>query len=129
MPFKAVIRALVGGVAFAAALAFAQAPVEVSFYYPVAVGGPITKIIDGLAADFEKENPGIALRVQLRQWSTRTDQTVQVTLMHAAVGVMTHGAEFPHGEFPAVMPNPHLFQDGGTWRHRLNDDCDQQQQR
>ena len=38
--------------------ALAQAPVEVSFYYPVAVGGPITKIIDGFAADFEKENPG-----------------------------------------------------------------------
>src|SRR5436190_2506301 len=62
MPFKAVIRAVVGAVAFAAALAFAQAPVEVSFYYPVAVGGPITKIIDGFAADFEKENPGIKLK-------------------------------------------------------------------
>ena len=37
----------------------AQAPVEISFYYPVAVGGPITKIIDKFAADFEKENPGI----------------------------------------------------------------------
>jgi sn-glycerol 3-phosphate transport system substrate-binding protein len=29
------------------AVAFAQAPVEVSFFYPVAVGGPITKIVDG----------------------------------------------------------------------------------
>jgi sn-glycerol 3-phosphate transport system substrate-binding protein len=45
-----------------AALAFAQAPVEVSFFYPVAVGGPITKIIDGFAADFEKENAGIKLK-------------------------------------------------------------------
>ncbi len=43
-------------------VALAQAPVEVSFYYPVAVGGPITKIIDGYAADFEKENPGIKLK-------------------------------------------------------------------
>jgi sn-glycerol 3-phosphate transport system substrate-binding protein len=43
-------------------LALAQAPVEVSFFYPVAVGGPITKIIDGYAADFEKENPGIKLK-------------------------------------------------------------------
>jgi sn-glycerol 3-phosphate transport system substrate-binding protein len=40
----------------------AQAPVEVSFYYPIAVGGPIPKIIDGLVADFEKENPGVKLR-------------------------------------------------------------------
>ena len=59
------IRNIVG--AFAAVCAFvapaiAQAQVEVSFYYPVAVGGPITKIIDGYAAAFEKDNPGIKLR-------------------------------------------------------------------
>ncbi|MGH8799304.1 MAG: ABC transporter substrate-binding protein [Casimicrobiaceae bacterium] len=41
------------------AVSFAQAPVEISFYYPVAVGGPITKIIDKFATDFEKENPAI----------------------------------------------------------------------
>ncbi len=40
-------------------LAVAQAPVDISFYYPVAVGGPITKIIDKFATDFERENPGI----------------------------------------------------------------------
>ena len=40
-------------------LAVAQAPVDISFYYPVAVGGPITKIIDKFAVDFERENPGI----------------------------------------------------------------------
>jgi sn-glycerol 3-phosphate transport system substrate-binding protein len=45
-----------------ATVAGAQAPVEVPFFYPVAVGGPITKIIDGYAADFEKENPGIKLK-------------------------------------------------------------------
>ncbi|MGH8736570.1 MAG: ABC transporter substrate-binding protein [Burkholderiales bacterium] len=59
-------RLLLCATAFAAAAlfagtAFAQ-PVQVSFYYPVAVGGPITKIIDGLAADFEKENPGIEIK-------------------------------------------------------------------
>ena len=57
----AMLAALVG-----VAPALAQAPTpkatEVSFYYPVAVGGPITKIIDGLSADFEKENPGIKLK-------------------------------------------------------------------
>ena len=35
---------------------------EVSFYYPVAVGGPITKLVDSLTADFEKENAGIKLK-------------------------------------------------------------------
>ena len=40
-------------------VAFAQAQTEISFFYPVAVGGPITKFIDEFAADFMKENPGI----------------------------------------------------------------------
>jgi sn-glycerol 3-phosphate transport system substrate-binding protein len=48
--------------AAAGGAAFAQGTVEVPFFYPVAVGGPITKIIDGFAADFEKENSGIKLR-------------------------------------------------------------------
>jgi sn-glycerol 3-phosphate transport system substrate-binding protein len=63
MLFAKVRRWLAGFAAAAiAATAFAQAPVEVSFFYPVAVGGPITKTIDGYAADFEKENPGIKLK-------------------------------------------------------------------
>ena len=37
----------------------AQAATEFSFFYPVAVGGPIAKAIDGFAADFMKANPGI----------------------------------------------------------------------
>ena len=37
----------------------ARADTELTFYYPIAVGGPLTKVIDGLAAQFEKENPGI----------------------------------------------------------------------
>jgi sn-glycerol 3-phosphate transport system substrate-binding protein len=48
--------------AVAAGAAFAQAPVEVSFFYPVAVGGPITKIVDGFAGDFEKENATIKVK-------------------------------------------------------------------
>ncbi len=63
--FSSLLVRVIAGVAMLVATlvpASAQAPVEVSFYYPVAVGGPITKIIDGYAADFQKENPGIRLR-------------------------------------------------------------------
>ncbi|WP_332680700.1 ABC transporter substrate-binding protein [Bosea sp. (in: a-proteobacteria)] len=35
---------------------------ELSFFYPVAVGGPITKLIDAYAAGFEKENPTIKVK-------------------------------------------------------------------
>ena len=63
MKWNLVGRCVAGFVAAAlSALVLAQAPVEISFYYPVAVGGPITKIVDGLAADFEKENPGIKVK-------------------------------------------------------------------
>jgi sn-glycerol 3-phosphate transport system substrate-binding protein len=40
----------------------AQGTTEVSFFYPIAVGGPITKIIDGYAAEFEKANPTIKIK-------------------------------------------------------------------
>lgn len=39
------------------ASAWGQAPIEVPFYYPVAVGGPITKTIDAYAADFNQAHP------------------------------------------------------------------------
>src|SRR5688572_29214466 len=47
--------------AFAALLAttaWAQRT-ELTFYYPIAVGGPLTKVIDNLVAGFEKENPNV----------------------------------------------------------------------
>jgi sn-glycerol 3-phosphate transport system substrate-binding protein len=47
--------------AFLALPAHAEA-VDVEFYYPVAVGGPITKIVDDLAAQFNKENPDIHIK-------------------------------------------------------------------
>ena len=43
----------------AIAPAAAGTTADISFYFPVAVGGPITKIIDGYATDFQRENPTI----------------------------------------------------------------------
>jgi len=53
---------IVGAIAMALASSAMAKDVELSFYFPVAVGGPITKIIDGYATDFEKENPGIKIK-------------------------------------------------------------------
>jgi len=39
--------------------ASAAAAVDLTMYYPVAVGGPLTRIVDGLVADFEKQNPDV----------------------------------------------------------------------
>ena len=53
-------RSIAAALACFAATALAQT--EISFYYPIAVGGPVTKIVDQMAADFEKANPGIKVK-------------------------------------------------------------------
>jgi len=62
------------------AVAFAKT--EVSFYFPVAVGGPITKIIDQYAADFNKENPD--LNVTPVYSGTYQETIVKVLTAHKA---------------------------------------------
>ena len=37
----------------------AAAEVELTMYYPIAVGGPLTKVVDGIVEKFEAENPDI----------------------------------------------------------------------
>jgi sn-glycerol 3-phosphate transport system substrate-binding protein len=40
----------------------AEAAVNLTMYYPVAVGGPVTKTIDGMIAEFERSNPDIKVK-------------------------------------------------------------------
>ena len=53
------------------ALVRAQAATTVDFLFPVAVGGPITKIIDGYAQDFGREHPGITVSTRVRTETPR----------------------------------------------------------
>ena len=53
----AVAALLAGGLADTA-----EAKTKLTMYYPVAVGGPLTKIVDGMVADFMKENPDIDVK-------------------------------------------------------------------
>ncbi|TWO72214.1 ABC transporter substrate-binding protein [Caenimonas sedimenti] len=56
--WKAVLAALL----LAASGFAAAAPTEISFYFPIAVGGPMAKRIGALVGDFEKEHPDIRVR-------------------------------------------------------------------
>jgi sn-glycerol 3-phosphate transport system substrate-binding protein len=54
-------------IAIALVLAIAAGPVvaqgvEIAFYCPVVVGGPVTKIIEQMVADFARENGGITVK-------------------------------------------------------------------
>ncbi|HEY3100310.1 MAG TPA: ABC transporter substrate-binding protein [Methylomirabilota bacterium] len=59
---RAVAMALALGLAVLAGAAGAQQATEITFYYPIAVGGPITKIVDGYAEQFSKEHSTIRVK-------------------------------------------------------------------
>lgn len=53
-------QALLGGVSLSMlAFSSAAAQTEITFFYPVQVGGPLTDVIDGYVADFHAQNPDI----------------------------------------------------------------------
>ena len=64
MPHATSRRSLLIGASTLAmpAIARAQGVTEIEFYFPVAVGGPITKIIDGYTAEFMALNPKIKVK-------------------------------------------------------------------
>ena len=48
--------------AFLIAAVTAGSATELTMYYPVAVGGPLTSVVDGIEDDFKKENPDITVK-------------------------------------------------------------------
>jgi sn-glycerol 3-phosphate transport system substrate-binding protein len=56
---RRLLRSATAGIALPWVARATETATEISFYFPVAVGGPITRIIDGYAADFQRENPAI----------------------------------------------------------------------
>ncbi|MES2510301.1 MAG: ABC transporter substrate-binding protein [Pseudomonadota bacterium] len=53
---------------------------DISFYFPIAVGGPVAKRISALVVDFENENPGI--RVKPIYTGTYKDSIVKALTAH-----------------------------------------------
>ena len=53
------LAALLAGTALAAPAAAQQT--ELTMYYPIAVGGPLTQVVDGIVAEFEEQNPDISV--------------------------------------------------------------------
>ena len=106
--------------AFACAAFTAMADVEITFYYPVAVGGPITKTIDGYAEQFQKENPGIAVKPvysgtyqdsivkALTAFKAGTPPTTAILLSTDMFTLIDEDAVVPYDEL-ATTPDDHAW--------------------
>jgi sn-glycerol 3-phosphate transport system substrate-binding protein len=64
MMFKGIRWLCIGMMATAVLIAAVTAgsATELTMYYPVAVGGPLTAVVDGIVDDFMKENPDITVK-------------------------------------------------------------------
>ncbi|MFC4350839.1 ABC transporter substrate-binding protein [Fodinicurvata halophila] len=59
---RQLIRLLGAGALTAGLAAPATAQdIELTMYYPIAVGGPLTEVVDGMVAGFEEQNPNISV--------------------------------------------------------------------
>jgi sn-glycerol 3-phosphate transport system substrate-binding protein len=55
------LKGLAAGAMFLCAAGVASAQTTLTMYYPIAVGGPLTKVIDGMIDEFHKANPTIKI--------------------------------------------------------------------
>ncbi|RPH49436.1 MAG: ABC transporter substrate-binding protein, partial [Desulfobacteraceae bacterium] len=115
------------------------ATVTLNMYYPVAVGGPITKTIDGMIAEFERENPDIKVnavyagnyddtRVKALA-ALKANQPVQLSVLFSIdvfelmeqdaivpfddIAVSPDDKKWIAGFYPSLMENSHAK--GKTW--------------
>ena len=66
--------------AFSLNIAYAK-QINLKFYYPVGVSGPLAKVIDGMVSKFNKENPGIKVTPVFAGSYFNTMTKVQATIM------------------------------------------------
>ena len=83
------------------------AQTEVPFYFPIAVGGPITKIIDQYASDFNKENP--SYKVVPVYAGTYQETIVKALTAHKsgkppAAGILLSTDTFTLADEDAIVP-------------------------
>lgn len=91
---------------------------ELSFYYPVAVGGPLTKIVDGMAEEFNKENPDITVKPVYTGSYQDTTTKVQAAVQGKTppdVAVMLSTELHTMMDMDAILPlDDFIAKDGGS---------------
>ncbi|MFS0917660.1 ABC transporter substrate-binding protein [Brevibacillus sp. 179-C 1.1 NHS] len=91
---------------------------ELSFYYPVAVGGPLTKIVDGMAEEFNKQNPDITVKPVYTGSYQDTTTKVQAAVQGKTppdVAVMLSTELHTMMDMDAILPlDDFIAKDGGS---------------
>lgn len=91
---------------------------ELTFFYPVAVGGPLTKIVDGMAEEFNKENPDITVKPVYTGSYQDTTTKVQAAVQGKTppdVAVMLSTELYTMMDMDAIIPLDDLIaKDGGS---------------
>lgn len=94
-----------------------QETIELQFYFPVQVGGPVTEIIDRMAADFTKENPNIVVKPVYAGSYSDTTTKVQAAVMSNTppdVAVLLATELFSLISMDAIIPlDDYIEQEGG----------------
>lgn len=94
-----------------------EEPIELTFFYPVGVGGPLATLIENLAAEFTKENPEIKLNPV---FAGNSVETMTKTISAVQGGTPPDFAILGNSELyslvmlDAIMPlDDFIAQDGG----------------
>ena len=61
-------------------------PIEINFYYPVAVDAPAAQILQGYADSFHEANPNITINLTYTGSYTQTTQTIQTEMSGGGAG-------------------------------------------
>ncbi|WP_436201384.1 ABC transporter substrate-binding protein [Astrobacterium formosum] len=117
----------------------ASAKTALTMYYPISVGGPLTKVIDGMISNFEKQNPDVEVKAiyagnyddtRVKALSAiKSGEPAQLSVLFSidAYDLIEQGLIIPFddaassaedkkwlaGFYPALMANGQI--DGKTW--------------
>ncbi|SMP58778.1 ABC transporter substrate-binding protein [Anoxynatronum buryatiense] len=101
----------------------AGAPVEITFYYPIAVGGPLTSVIEKMAADFMAEYPDIKVNPVFTGSYAETMVTAQTAIQgkeSPELAVLLSTELYTLLDMDAIIPLDDLIQQHGGEAY-LND--------
>lgn len=128
---------LVGSTTFSLGLSsLAHSAVELTMYYPISVGGPLTEVVDGMIADFHAEHPDVRVKAvysgnydetRVKALSAlRAGEPVQLSVLGAldthdlveqglveAFSDVTKDTDWLNSFYPALMANGTL--EGKVW--------------